>query len=156
MKLNKFNIVDGVIVLAFLAVLAAGAFFLTRGGGGDEVMVFFDVEFQQMEQSFIELVEEGDEIRDAVRNYFLGHVYDVRIEPSVVLVFDSIEGRFMQTVTPERYDIFITVSGRGTESNEAIYVEGQIVRVGREMSITGKGYANTGFIVGLRTERIAE
>jgi len=150
--LNKFNIVDVVLMLLVAVVIIGGIWFLTRDSGGEARYVYFTVEMRSMEEHFAEIPEIGGVVRCAIRNHFLGYVYDVRVEPFYIISFNPLEGIFFRDTVPERYDVFITVRGNGTETDLAIHSEGELIRIGREMSIGGRGFAHTGFVVYLRTE----
>jgi len=150
-KFNRFNVIDGVLIVLIIAMIAGAAWFFMRGGGGDLVYVYSTVEFQNMEIGFSDLVSIGDEIRCAIRNYHMGHVARVETKPSYMINFSIETEEFVRVYTEGYYDVYITIRGRGTANEGAIYSEGQIMRVGREISMGGRGYAHTGFITELRT-----
>lgn len=148
----RFNIVDALVILLLAAAIAAGIWLFTSGGEGPNVYVYFTVEFRNQLHGFEEYVEKGGEVRDSVRNYFLGHVYDIDVRPAAVITFDSGNRQFVEETIPDRSDIYLTIRGRGTESDAAIHVEGHLVTIGRSMNIRGRGFVNQGFITELRTE----
>jgi len=151
MKKFKFNIVDILVVIAIVVVIAAGVWYLSTAGAGDDVYTYFVVEFTGRMPGTENDIEIGGEIRDSIRNYFLGHVVDVRSQPAELLTFDNTTNRFVRSVLPGRYDVFVTVRGVGTENDSVIQANGQPVRVGQEMFLRGRGYAGIGFITELWT-----
>lgn len=151
----KFNIVDGLMILAIIAGIAAAIWYFTSTGLGDERYVYFVVEFPAQMPDFEDNVYAGfapeAEVRDSIRNYFLGHAWDVWSRPAELLTFDNIANEFIIETIPDRYDVYITIRGVGTENESNIMSNGQIVRVGQEMFIAGNGYAGIGFITQIWT-----
>ena len=151
----RFNIVDGLVALVIIAALAGGIWFFTNTGFGDDVYVYFVVEFQEQMPDFVSNLEAGEtertEVRDSVRNLFLGHVWDYEVRPAVLTTFDHSANSFVVANIPDRYDVHVTIRGIGTENESSIQSNGQIVAVGQEMFIAGWGYAGRGFIIDIMT-----
>ena len=147
----RFNIIDALVVLAIAAVVAAGAWFFSQAAYEANAYVYFTVEFRNQAEGFEDHIEIGGEVRDSVRNYFLGHVARIEVLPAHILNFDSTNNVFVLETIPERTDIYLTVRGRGHESISEITVEGHRVTIGREMNIRGRGFVGRGFITELRT-----
>jgi len=156
LKKPRFNIIDAVVLLALAAVVAGGVWYFTSVSVEANVYVDFTVEFRNQPEGIEDFIEIGGEMRDSVRNYFLGHVVDFNVVPAHILNFDSTTNTFVQEIIPERTDIYLTIRGRGFESDSEITVEGQRVTIGRQMFIRGRGFVNTGFITELRTTPIIE
>jgi len=148
----RFNIIDAVVVLIIAGVVAFGVWFF--GGATEEpnVHVYFTVELRNLEPNFDDFIELGGEVRDSIRNYFLGYVYDILVLPAHIITFDVENREYVMETIHDRVDIYLTVRGRGFASDYAIYVEGQLVTIGREMPIRGRGFVGTGFITMLRTQ----
>ena len=147
----KFNIVDVLVILALIAVIAAAIWFFMSATPGYERYVYFVVEFQEQRPEFQDKIITGyvpeAEVRDSIRNYFLGHVWDVRTVPTMVTTLDNTTYTLVREPIPGRYDVHVTIRGAGTEDRTAIMANGQVVRVGQEMFIAGRGYAGHGFII---------
>ena len=146
----RFNIIDVLVILTIIAVIAAAIWFFTSAGFGHERYVYFVVEFQEQMPDFESRIIAGyapeAEVRDSIRNYFLGHVWDVHSQPAVLVTFDNTTNTFIRETIPDRYDVYVTIRGVGTENESAIMSNGHVVRVGQEMFIVGRGYAGHGFI----------
>ena len=154
----RFNAVDAAIILLLAAVIAAAVWYFASSADEPNVYVYFTVEFRNQPEGFEQHIirEIGGEARDSVRNYFLGHVYDVDVRPAHIISFDAISQTYVEGFIPERNDIFVTIRGRGVETNESIHVEGNLVTIGRGMHIRGRGFVNSGFVVALRTTTLNE
>ena len=153
-KRGKFNIVDIFILLVIIGIIGLGIWFFANFARGDEVYVYFTIELRNREPGFAELILRDDEIRDSVRNYFLGHVAWVEAEPALMVNFDSTTNSFVEAIIPDRYDVFITIRGVGSESETYVRSHGHDMRIGQPMFIRGRGYAGVGYIVGLQTKEI--
>ena len=147
-----FNIVDMAVVAIIITVIAAGIWYFTTATGGEQVDVYFTVELRERMPGFEENIIIGGEIRDSVRNILLGYVVDIYMRPATLITFDSINNVFLTAYIPDRYDVYITVRGSGTESDSEIRTNGELVRVGQEMFLRGRGFAGIGFITELWTE----
>jgi hypothetical protein len=154
-RIPKFNIVDGLVILAVIVVIAAAVWFFAGASPGNERYVYFVVEFQEQMPDFMDNITAGNapgaEVRDSIRNYFLGHVQHYEKRPAVLITFDNTINEFISTTIPDRYDVYVTIRGAGTENESAILTNGHIVRVGQEMFIVGHGFAGIGFITQIWT-----
>ncbi|MCL2855624.1 MAG: DUF4330 domain-containing protein [Defluviitaleaceae bacterium] len=147
--MKKFNIIDALIILAVLAVGAGAVWFFTTAADTEDGYVYFVVEMRQAMPTVPAQISAavGGEIRDSVRNYLLGQIVDVRHQPAYGVTFDNTTATFNNVPVPERYDVFITIRGRGTFSPSQILTEGQPVRVGMEKFLRGRGFAAIGVVV---------
>jgi len=150
----RFNILDAAIVLILAAIIAFGVWYFGSATDEPNVYVYFTVEFRNQGPGVENYIEIGGEVRDSVRNYFLGHVVSVDVLPAFIINFDFENLEYVMETIPERNDIYITIRGRGAESDNAIHVEGHLVTIGREMNIRGRGFVNRGFITMLRTQEL--
>ena len=148
-KRFKFNIIDVFIVLFVLAAAAGAIWFFTVVAGGETGYVEFTVEVREAMPELFEAIEIGGEIRDSVRNYFLGHITDVSYQNAVTTTFSTDDEVFTQQHVPDRLDIFITIRGRGNFNPSEILSEGQNVRVGQTKYLRGRGFAAIGTVVGI-------
>ena len=155
----KFNVIDALVILAVIAIIAAAVWFLSSATAGNEKYVFFTVEFagqmpdaEQRIRATSGSASPEAEVRDSIRLYLLGHAWDVWSRPAQLITFDNNANEFVLETIPDRYDVFLTIRGIGTEDDRAIMTNGQIVRVGQEMFIRGRGYAGIGFITEIWTE----
>ena len=99
--------------------------------------------------SIEDAIAAGGEIRDSVRNYFLGHIIGVSYQDAETTTFSTDAEEFTRQYVPERYDVFITIRGRGTFSPTETLTEGQPVRVGQAKYLRGRGFAAIGTVVGM-------
>ena len=152
MKKTRFNIVDLFALIVIVAIAGLAWWYFSSIDTGQDVNVIFVVEIRNMEADFAGKISEGDEVRDSIRNYFYGHVVSVEAIPMMNPTFNSEDLVFAQQRVPNRYDVRITIIGAGNETDSAISVYGNELRVGQEMFIRGLGFAGHGFLVGIRTE----
>ena len=157
MSKPRFNIIDVLVILAIIAAIAAAIWFFAGAGAGNERYVYFVVEFQEQMPDFEDRIRAqtgyapNAEVRDSIRNTFLGHAWDVWGQPAVLVTFDNTTNTFVSETIPDRYDVYVLIRGVGTENESAIMSNGHIVRVGQEMFIVGQGYAGIGFITQIWT-----
>jgi len=145
--MKKFNIIDVLIILGVIAGIAGAVWFFTNATDTEDGYVEFVVELRQAMPHFMEQIDVGGEIRDSIRNYLLGRVVDMRYQPAVTMTFDNETGTFSNTIVPDRYDVYITIRGRGSWNDSQILTEGQPVRVGMDKFLRGRGFAAIGVVV---------
>jgi len=148
----RFNIIDAIVVLILAMIIVFGVWLFGDAISDANVYVYFTVEFRNQTQGFEDFIEIGGEVRDSVRNYFLGHIVDIEVLPAHIINFDFENQVYVMETIPDRIDIYLTIRGRGTANDYAIHVEGHLVTIGREMNIRGRGFVNRGFITMLRTQ----
>jgi len=151
MKKIKFNIVDFLLVIGIIAAIGVGVWYFTSSASGANVDVYFTVEFTQQFEDFADNIVISGEIRDSIRNTFLGRVERVEVRPAVTTTFDNLTGTWNRVYIPDRFDVYVTVVGQGNANPSQISVNGEAVRVGQEMFIAGRGFAGIGFITELST-----
>ena len=152
------NLFDLFVVFAILIVAFAGYKYLSgRAIDGTKANVYFVVELRSVKKEFADKIKIGDEIKDSVKGYYLGKVSSVDIKPEVLTNWDSENNQFVKVESPEDYTVLVEILSNGTINNdtETVYAETVPVNVGKEMSIKGKGYAQTGYIVSI-TEDFGE
>jgi ABC-type transporter Mla subunit MlaD len=150
---GALNLLDIIIILA---VAAAGfvAWRYVSGGalGGERGPIHFTVELNDVTDEFIGKIRVGDDIKDSVKGYYLGKVSDVRPEEYVLNNWDSRTEAYVKSVVPGRKTVRVEIAADGVMNERAIYAGEIAVKIGRETSIKGKGYAGTGYIVELRED----
>jgi len=150
-KVRRFNAFDLFVILVALVAIAGAVYYFMGGGAPDRRDVYFTVELTRMEKGFADKISIGDAINDSVRGYYLGTVYDVEEKPFEPLLFDYANSKFVRVPAEGLYTVVITVKASGTETEAEIKAEDVVVRIGKKIAIKGKGYAQEGYIIGLRT-----
>ena len=149
----RFNIIDKLLILGMIVLIGIAAYLLFfAASDADDVYTFFEVELRGQYPGFEDNIIIGGEIRDSVRNYLLGYVMDKRVLPAEIIVFNNDIQEFVIEYIPNRYDVFLTISGEGEETDSEITINNMPVRVGQEMFLRGRGYAGIGWVTELWTE----
>ena len=88
----RLNLFDAIILVAVLLVGAAAAWIGLRSGGETAptaAPVRYTVMFQKMKEGESALIQPGDQLEDAVKNYQMGSVVSVEARPAEVQVLDQ-------------------------------------------------------------------
>ena len=123
-KKAKFTAIDAIIILVILAVIVVGAIKILPSFTGDDVT--------------ISLTEKDG-----------GVVKNVESKPAVTMVYNSIDGTYSNEVIEGKYDVYVTIEADTDVSDLAIKAGGTAVKVGAEIPVRGKGYASTGYVIGI-------
>ena len=128
----RLNLFDAIILVAVLLVGAAAAWIGLRSGGETAptaAPVRYTVLFQKMKEGESALIQPGDQLEDAVKNYQMG---------SVVYVNAVLEGY---------EDVYVTVESTCTTSGDGgalLLGGGYDFRVGQLAYVRGPGYMGSG------------
>lgn len=147
----RLNLFDGIVLVLALAV---GGFLLWNAmkpapqegePAPAESTVRYTLLFQRMLPGCGAMIEPGDKLEDAVKNYKLGTVVSVEVKPTTAQVLDQ-NAREYVTATLEGYeDVYVTVESACTDSGEALILDGGYdFRVGQTAYVRGPGYMGSG------------
>ena len=151
----KFNGMDLLIVLALVVVLVAGVLLLGGGSGGgaaaENKTVQVVVELTDKDESFIGIPQVGDIAMIGVKERMETVVTNVEVLPATKRAENIVDGWSGSSELPGRYDVRITMEGKGVETNETVSINGVAARVGEEAFVKSKNWAGSGFFVGVNT-----
>ena len=138
-KKAKFTAIDAIIILVILAVIVVGAIkILPSFTSGSE-----------KEKDFANAITIGDDVTISLTEKDGGVVKNVESKPAVTMVYNSIDGTYSNEVIEGKYDVYVTIEADTDVSDLAIKAGGTAVKVGAEIPVRGKGYASTGYVIGI-------
>ena len=154
---KKFNIVDVFIILAALVIAVIGIKFLRKKEVITPTTTKIVYRFRSDEQdpSVGDMVTDNMNVYDSIKNYYIGKVTDKELVPAVRDVFDETTGVMNNAEVPGRVNIILTIEADGIVSGKDILLDNQYeLKVGNQAFVKGKGFASTGYIVGI--ERLGD
>ena len=91
------------------------------------------------------LVQQGDALVDAVKNFDLGRVVESSTEQAQRAIVSEEEGRMVMATLPGYEDIYITVESTSTTNDSQVLLgSGYELRVGEDIYVRGPGYLGSG------------
>ena len=136
-----FNGLDILIILVLLAAVAFGVYWVAggknNGGAAAETKTYT-------------YVVEGRQVFDSTSSAYLGTVKSCWTEPFREVNFNRTTNKYEMLPIPGYCNIYVEIEGSGTETDQDITVEDNVVKVGKEQNVKGKGYAFKGYIVEVR------
>lgn len=148
------NLLDLIIIIA--AIFAAILIFKYISGNavkGTRQTIHFTVELNDVTDAFVDKIQPGDEIKDSIKGYYLGTVSRVTKKPFTLVNWDSNDNIYIKSDVPDKNTVLVEIKANGLIDGDKSIHAGEVpVRVGKEMSIKGKGYARTGYVVDLQEE----
>ena len=146
-KKAKFTAIDAIIILVILAVIVVGAIkILPSFTSGSEKE---KVDFTNKDEDFANAITIGDDVTISLTEKDGGVVKNVESKPAVTMVYNSIDGTYSNEVIEGKYDVYVTIEADTDVSDLAIKAGGTAVKVGAEIPVRGKGYASTGYVIGI-------
>lgn len=157
----RLNLFDGVILVVALAL---GAFLLWSalkpaaqegGAAPSSSTVRYTVLFQRMLQGSSQLIQPGDALEDAIKNFKLGKVVSVQAAPAESQVLDNESRQYVLSNLEGYEDVYVTVESACTDNGESLLLDGGYdFRVGQLTYVRGPGYMGSGPVTAI--ERGAE
>ena len=121
------------------------------GGAAAETKTYtYVVEGRQVLNETANFPEEGGKVFDSTSSAYLGTVKSCWTEPFREVNFNRTTNKYEMLPVPGYCNIYVEIEGSGTETDQDITVEGNVVKVGKEQNVKGKGYAFKGYIVEVR------
>lgn len=150
-KKAKFTAIDAIIILVILAVIVVGAIKILPSftSGSEKEKVDFTVMIQNKDEDFANAITVGDDVTISLTEKDGGVVKNVESKPAVTMVYNSIDGTYSNEVIEGKYDVYVTIEADTDVSDLAIKAGGTAVKVGAEIPVRGKGYASTGYVIGI-------
>ena len=151
--MKKFNLFDVLIILVVILACFLGYKFLSVKSEttGNVPEISYVVEIRRQDDFYMDLVKEGDEIKDAIKGGHLGTVTDFKWQPSTEVVDARDTGEYVKKEIPGKYDYYITLTGIPTTySDSKILFASQEVRVGEIVYLRSKNYSGYGCVVDMK------
>ena len=157
----KLNLFDGIVLVLALAVAAFLAYTALKPAAPVEdtsapaaSSVVYTVRFNKMMEGTETLVEPGDELMDAIKNYKLGTVLSAEVVPATTRVVDEVNRKVVRAEIPGYVDLLVTVrSDACTQGDSSLMLDGgYVLRTNITAYIKGEGYMASGPIISIERE----
>lgn len=97
-----------------------------------------------------ELVREGSELHDVIKNYNIGTVVSKDIKPAVGQLLDQENRIYRNILVPEKEDVYVTIEAIITDIGDELTVDGgYTIRVGEGLYLQGEGYMAAGQVISI-------
>ncbi len=149
-KRRRINFFDLLFVVIILAV-AVAAYFLSHGSdtqGGKTVTRSYTLELTNLQENMAEYVAVGDTVTDNVRNYDLGTVTEVQVQPCETTVVDEEAGVVRQATLDGYITLVLTITVDTVETDSQITTDsGYTLRTGTAVSCSVGSLTASGYIL---------
>ncbi|MGN0181684.1 MAG: DUF4330 family protein [Candidatus Ornithomonoglobus sp.] len=150
---KKWTLIDTLIVILVVVACVGGyKMFSTKTTGGESSRIKVEVMISNQEQSLADAMTIGDNVTVSLTEKDSGTLVDLRTEPAVTMVYDSINGEYINSSVEGRIDIYAIVEMDVTETEYAFTAGSTIVQVGTRLPFRGKGYATEGYVITIDEE----
>ena len=144
----KWTFIDTLIIVA--VIIAGVAVFKVFGGKittGESKTVLATVLLREEDAAVAAAIKVGDKITVSLTEKDAGVLTAIGVEDAKKLVFNTIDGEWVNETIEGKVDIYATVELDVTETDFAYSTGSTFVKVGEEMPFRGKGYALEGFVI---------
>ncbi len=156
-KTNKkvFGILNGLDILILVIIVAVagfGVYWLKSGGTehasmGEQTPYAYVVEGRQVLEEIANFPKEGGKVFDSSTSEYLGTIRSFRTEPFTEITFNRATNKYEKVPAPGYANIYLEIEGNTQVNDEDVIIEGNVVKVGDEQTVKGKGFAFRGYIV---------
>ena len=151
-KKLKISIFD-VIIVAVIALVAVVVFVMFKPDDVDVSIaptntIQYTVELQKMPEGTTELIQPGDAVKEATKNYAIGNVVSATAIPYTIQVPDKSTGEVKNAVLDRYENIEIVVEADIKMGGSKITTAGDDyqIAVGKKVYFAGPCYAGEGYI----------
>ncbi len=154
---GKINIIDLlVIVVIIAAAIGISARFITNAAKDAKSVTDFSyvVKIEGVRNYTVNALEKMGKVSNIKTGELIGEITNVKSEPQTRQQIDE-NGRVVNAEIPERYNVYVTVSAEGKDSEDGYFVGGDIeLSVGTTMTMATKYVNSTGRVTEI--EKIGE
>ncbi len=152
-RIKRINILDVIIILIVLIACIFGYMYVSKSQNiitpVNTTKVIYQVRTNETLPKTFDMIEEGTNIYDSLKNSCIGKVIKKEAVPSERFAYDLKTGKYIKTDLPmeETLDMILTIEVDAVVTDQNISVGDYIIKVGQEAYVKGKGYAGVGYIV---------
>ncbi len=152
MKKTVKYLIDAVIIIAvvLVGIYALSVLKPALFGANDYKDVEITVDFQQVKEEFINDINIGDKMLEHTQSTYFGEVIEVSdLEPSVLLVSDYENGRYIETESSEYFRRRVVLRASARVSEQAIKLGEISVKIGGRYGLIFNGNLVDGTVMKL-------
>ncbi len=153
MKKTVKYLIEAIVIIAVLAVALYGLSVIKPAlfGAKDYKDIEITVEFQQVKKEFIENINIGDKMLENTQSTYFGEVIEVgELLPSIFLVSDYENGKYIEVESSEYYRRRVVLKGNGRVFDNAIKLGEISVKVGGKYGLIFNGNLVDGTVMKLQ------
>ena len=150
---KKWTLIDTLIVI----LVAAAAFALYKTFGKQRVIdnkrtIEAVVLIAREDASVKDAIKEGDKITVSLTEKDSGILKAIEVKDAQTMVYNSIDGVYINEPVEGMIDIFATVELEVAETDFAYTTGSTTVKVGEKLPFRGKGFALEGYVIGINEQ----
>lgn len=146
-KGKKFTYFDILIFIVIAAVIAGGLWYAVKKNKNvsPEKELEFTIEVTDKPSTYASGISEGDTV--SISGGGTATVKSVTRQDARKFTKDTVNGEFKETVIPECYDYYITLTGDASENEKDIKIGETAIKTGSATVAEGSGYKISGHVV---------
>lgn len=147
----RLNLFDGIILVAALIAAAVLIWFARNPTptNKDDVVsgtIRYTLRLNQWPNGVSDLVQIGDRLTENTKNYELGEIVDIKVEPCRIQAVDLEAGKRVLAELEGYDDVVVTLETACEIGKYDVEVEEEFLRVGNLLHARGDGYMGSGFV----------
>lgn len=152
-----FNLFDALIILLVILAISAATMLRNRGTNTPagpahtNVPMRFTVELTAAPHGMADVMQVGCDVYRSTDNLYLGKLVDLVKKPHVENSYSQQTGEYTVYESEDTDDLYLTIENDGYVTPKEIVIGSLTARIGTEVPVKGKGFAKSGYIVGIDT-----
>jgi len=153
MKKIKFNVVDLLILLIVIVIMIFGYKLIKSSDNqlnkqeGDVKQISYNVLSSANLVDSTKMPKIGDKVYDSVTQQYIGEISNISVDSHSGYLYSQNLGAYVKEELPDTYDMKITISGNGYETDTDVIVENQTIKVGKLINVKSKGYVFVTYVI---------
>lgn len=154
-RVKKINLLDAIVILIVLIGCVFGYKYVNKKqtvlAPNNTTKLVYQIRTKESLPQTYDMIQEGTVIYDSLKNYQIGVVKKKEIIPSERTEINENNGKFETTELPtdDYIDILLTIEADVYYTEQNIQIGDYIVKIGKDIYVKGKGYADKGFVVSI-------
>ena len=137
-RVNGMDLVILAVILAAVALLLYVFVWSDESTDASQTQytdITYVVEIKEIDERYAGMVKVGQQIEDAVKHGALGTVAGVEVQTTLVPKYDETTGKEVYSPVPGKINLYITVTAEAAISSLGYSVSGEMIRVGKHISM---------------------
>ena len=161
-KKARFNFIDAIIILVILAVIGSAVYFIVFGNHANRSAnmgnIDMVVRLSGVDEDALPFIYIGATVKDSVSGEVIGTVRYVRTEKTRYYGSNAIKNKdgtytLPESQYPDRYDVYVTLSGNATQNNHGIYMIGNTkILIGSAIYFKVPSFTSVAYITEIYTQ----
>ncbi len=150
-KKIKFNFIDVIILVIVILALILGYKLVigksTKTVENNTTPITFTIEGKEVAKEICDKIIVGSKAFNSATGEYLGVIKDVTYNNSTKIEYNPVKDVIEKYNLEDKYNVYVTVEADAVETEKDLIVNGETIKVGKQLYFKSKGFAAESYIV---------